>query len=125
MLCPNQAIQVRVAYSSTRGGARNRIRAAREIIPKTGNKYPPKSVTLDATMFEVAATSEKSAMFSIMFIFGASRATKAGPTVDIETNTNRATFMVSVSKVSNKRYGSGKRWFPPLLETNNTKKVAH
>jgi hypothetical protein len=73
------------AYSSTRGGARYRIRAARETIPKTGNKYPPKSVTLDATMFEVAATSEKSAMFSIMFILGASRATKAGPTGHLKT----------------------------------------
>ena len=68
-----------VVYSSIRGGARKRIRAAKAPIPKTGNKYPPKSVTDEATMLEVAATSEKSATLSIMLTFGASRATKAGP----------------------------------------------
>lgn len=51
------------------------------MIPKTGNKYPPKSETLEATMFEVLATSEKSATLSIMLTLGASRATNAGPTV--------------------------------------------
>jgi len=35
-------------YSSARGGARNKISAARDPIPKTGKKYPPKSLTLDA-----------------------------------------------------------------------------
>ena len=50
------------------------------MIPNTGNKYPPKSETLEATMLEVAATleAEKSAMFSIMLTLGASRPTKAG-----------------------------------------------
>jgi hypothetical protein len=46
----------------------------------TGNKSPPKSEMLLATILEEAATleAEKSAMFSIMLTFGASRPTKAG-----------------------------------------------
>lgn len=69
-------------YSSTRGGARKRIRAASAPSPTTGKKYPPKSATLEATMLVEAATLEKSTMFSIMAALGASRATKAGPTVE-------------------------------------------
>jgi hypothetical protein len=76
-------------YSSTRGGARNRIKPARPKSPKTGNKYPPKSLTLSAIKLEEAATLEKSATFSSMLTLGASRATKAGPTVDRFKETKR------------------------------------
>jgi hypothetical protein len=69
-----------MVYSSAKGGARKRIIAPNRRSPKTGNKSPPKSLMLEATMLEEAATleEEKSATFSIMLTFGASRPTKAG-----------------------------------------------
>ena len=44
----NQSSLLLTAYSSARGGARNRIKPARDPIPRTGKKYPPKSPTLEA-----------------------------------------------------------------------------
>ena len=69
----------KLIYSSARGGARKRINAAREPRPTTGKKYPPKSLTLEATICEEATWVQKSAIvFSIRFSLGASRATEAG-----------------------------------------------
>ena len=66
-------------YSSARGGARKRINAARDPRPTTGKKYPPKSPTLEATIWDEATWVAKSAIvFSIRFNLGASRATEAG-----------------------------------------------
>ena len=67
-------------YSSAKGGARKRISPAKLMSPTIGIASPPKSPMLLATMLEEAAIleAEKSATFSIMLTFGASRPTKAG-----------------------------------------------